>query len=126
MKRLLAFCALFLVLAACTPSAGTGVTYQLDFDVQDAEVQKELTKAAVKVIERRLNNLESPAKNISVKEVGGKAAIAVVTENKDVADQLTAELAFPFSFRLVRLVRYTTCGAIVIQNHGCLLETTFT
>lgn len=121
----------FLFLAsvvALTACARGPVTVQYDMSlnpaVQEPALRQQLIQAGMNVIQRRLSRLQEDTLDISVDTSGIDPRIKVGVSTQDTADQLTAELQSPFTFRLVKQI--TTGTGFVIEGQGTFAETGLT
>lgn len=114
-------------LAVMTLLAGCGgtqtVTYTLTFKTEDAALQTELTKMALRVIERRVVHLDGTLDDINVAGEGGERKVTATVTGKDVAENLTAELTAPYGFLLVREAEPGEEGGQAIGEYGTFVET---
>ncbi len=108
------------ILAAC--GGPTTVTYRLTFDTQDPTSVEELTKAAIRVAERRLERLDATLseKNI-VKDAEGVTLTLGVSDGES-ANILTEEMTSDFTFDIMETT--TASGAdVTVEGLGGFLRT---
>lgn len=102
-------------LAAC--GGPTTVSYRLTFDVQDPVSVEELSKATIRVAERRLDRMgaEVTEKNV-VKDAGGMTLTLGVSDATSAAT-LTDELTAPFDLQFMAAT--TESGAdVMVEGFG--------
>lgn len=120
MKKALLLSISCLLLSACT--AGTELTYLLQFDTEDAARQTMLTAAAVNVVKRRTVRLEEdlPEVGISEKEEGTALTVEVASESADV---LHEELIAPFVVDFMVQAEEGETFDATVEGHGNFRKT---
>jgi hypothetical protein len=122
MKRILPLLAFPLVLAGC----GTvNVSYELSYNTEDSAMQVELLRSSLRVIENRLQRMETSLKDQSVSGSGGKVILTLTLAESEAAEQLTAELTQPFKLRVMKEVPAGQ-GQITVEKLGDFAETGLT
>ncbi len=121
-SALSAFAVLFL--AACSMSSHT-VTYDLSFNVTDASQIDPLTNAAMRVVERRLDNMGvvNPGKEFG-KEA--RPSLIITVPDKEGADELTRQLTAPFSMSVMKQTASGGVADITVEGHGGFTKTDIT
>lgn len=120
-RRTLATTGLFLAfLTACSGPGST--TYRLTFDTQDPLTIDELTKATVRVMERRLDRMQVELldKNI-VKDAEG-VTVELRVEDGNAVEPLTDELTQPFTAQMM-LATDDPQPAVMVEGLGGFNET---
>jgi len=118
-SALSAFAVLFL--AACSISSHT-VTYDLSFNVTDASQIDPLTNAAMRVVERRLDNMGvvNPGKEFG-KEA--RPSLIITVPDKEGADELTRQLTAPFSMSIMKQTASGATPDVTVEGHGGFTKT---
>jgi preprotein translocase subunit SecD len=119
MKRLITLLALPLVLAGC---GSTTVSYKLAFNTADKSAQEELTHASMRVIERRLERMETTIKDQKITGSGSDTTLTLSLSDPKAAEQLSAEVTQPFQLLIMKQVPDGQ-GQVTVQGHGDFSET---
>lgn len=109
-----------LTLAGCGGS--TTVSYRLTFDLQDPGSIEELTKATLRVIERRLDRLGASAPEQRITKDAEGVTVEVGTPDAESAEQLTAELTAPFDLQIM-LASGEEGADLSVEGHGSFKRT---
>lgn len=86
------------VLASCGSAT---VSYRLTFDTQDIAIEEEMTKAALRVISRRLDRLETAIGEQNIVKDADGVTVELVIPDRAAAETLTAELTQPFDLQIM-------------------------
>lgn len=121
-SALSAFAVLFLT--AC--GAGShAVTYDLSFDVTDKAHIENLTNAAMRVVERRLDNMGvvNAGKEFGK---GDTPSLIITVPDKEGADELTRQLTSPFTMSVMKQTASGGVADITVEGHGGFTKTDIT
>lgn len=118
MKR--AFSALacsLMLLSAC--GNGVSVGYRLTFHKAPGSEQ-DLALASLRVIERRLQNMDEELRDKEVKNDDGNISLIVHVANKEAAEELTRQMTEPFTAEIMEElpVGSTETADIVVEGQG--------
>lgn len=123
-RTLFATASLMLLLAAC---AGAGsVAFRLTYDTQDAARKTELSQAVERVMERRLLGLKQSVKSEDIHMNADRTSVTVKTAGKQVADALRAQVAEPFSMRIMLQAESGAIADVSNPKYGAFNETDLT
>lgn len=128
MRKTLLLGALLLV-AACSPATNRGpaeAALRLTFDTTDAAVRTELTKKSITVIERRLSRYGATMEDLRTAPDGSGVTLRLTLPDADLADELTTELAMPYTFAIVREDAKGGTGALTFEGQGTFVPTSVT
>lgn len=100
MKRSIALFGVFLLLTACTGGSVTG-SYDLTIRNDDPTKQEALTLAAMRVLQRRIESMQVPMLEQTLRQEEGTIAIDVHVDDPATIELLTEQLTRPFSFRVM-------------------------
>ena len=109
-----------LVLAACS---GSAVSYRLTFDTQDPQRVEELTDAALRVIERRLDRHGASLTERSVSQDADGATLDLTISDGGVAGALAEELAAPFDLQIMLGTTDVANADVTVEGLGAFDET---
>ena len=121
-SALSAFAVLFLTACAAGSHA---VTYDLTFNVTDPAQIENLTNAAMRVVERRLDNMGvvNPGKEFGT---GDTPSLTITVPDKEGADELTRQLTSPFTMSVMRQAGEGVAADITVEGHGGFVKTDIT
>ncbi len=100
MKRPVAFFGVLLFLTACSGEAVTG-SYDLTMDTEEPTRQEALSLAAMRVIERRIQSMQVPMLEQTLRQEEGAIAIDVQVDDPATIALLSEQLTRPFSLRVM-------------------------
>ena len=124
MKRLFLPLATALLLVAC--NSGTTVKYQLSFKKTESQsTQNDLTTRSLKIIERRVDALQSKLLDEHITTENGKTGIELEIADAGAASVLTEQLTAPFTLEIMRQAK-TGSGDVTVQGHGSFEKTGIT
>ncbi len=124
MKRLGALFGVFLFLTACTGEAVTG-SYDLQMETQDPARRETLGLAAMRVVERRIQSMQVPMREQTIRQEEGNLAIDVTVDHPDTIALLSEQLQRPFTFRIMVESSADEVDATV-EGHGGFRSTNIT
>lgn len=123
MRKPLIITILCLLLVSC----GSGSTgYNLVFDTDDEDKRSELTFAAQRVIERRLEMYGEKALDLKVVSGVRTPQIRVKMNDENIIDVLTADLISSFNLRIMKEALPGETDIISVEGHGDFSETGIT
>jgi hypothetical protein len=111
------------LIAACAP-APAELALKLRIDVTDQAVQTELIKDGIEVLGRRLARYGAEMSDLRTERTADGAVIRVTVPDRELADEVAAEIMMPFTFRIVREEAGATgTGAYEFKGQGTFVET---
>lgn len=121
-SALSAFATLFL--AACSVSSHA-VTYDLAIHKTDKVEIENLTNAAMRVVERRLDNMGvvNAGKEFGT---GETPSLTITLPDKEGADELTRQLTSPFTISVMRQAGAGETADLAVEGHGGFIKTDIT
>ncbi|PIR52562.1 hypothetical protein COU76_05920 [Candidatus Peregrinibacteria bacterium CG10_big_fil_rev_8_21_14_0_10_49_10] len=114
MKRLLSSFALLLLLTACGSSS---VSYDVQTNTDDAEVQSALLAASLRVVERRMASLGEPVLDLNMEQNGEGNTLYVEAQEQAALDILSDLLSAPFDLQVMKQATVEEADQVV-EGHG--------
>jgi len=114
-----------LILTACTGSlTSEKVTYDLSFNVTDTAQIENLTNAAMRVVERRLDamGVVNPGKELDLEA----KTIEVTLPDADGVEELTRQLTSPFTMSVMKQTASGAIADITVEKFGGFSKTNVT
>lgn len=109
------------MLAAC--NGASSVEYRLTFDTQEPAAVEELSKATVRVIQRRLERLDADVLKQNITRDAGGVTMALTVSDRASAEALTEELTAPFDLQIMLQAESSTGADIVVEGMGGFRKT---
>ncbi len=109
------------ILAGC----GGPVTreYRLTFDSQDPEVVETLTKATIRVVERRLDRMRAQLFGQHTVQDPDGATLELTISSADGANAMAKEMTAPFDLEIMAAAPEGASGDIVVDGFGRFVKT---
>jgi len=113
-----------LLLTACG-GGSYAVTYDLSFNVTDQTQVSNLSDAASRVVQRRLDNMGVIQPGIELGKEGS-GSLTVTVPDKEGADELTRQLTSPFTMQVMTQTGSGSTPDISVEGHGGFTKTDIT
>jgi|CXWL01.1.fsa_nt_gi hypothetical protein len=121
MKRLTLPLVVLMLLTAC--SSQKTAKFQLQFDVDDANVRQNLTLASIRVIERRLELMGATMIDKQIETKNDQVTLGITLEEKEAVSALTEELITPFHMRVMKQTGSGETADLSVQGQGNFSQT---
>jgi preprotein translocase subunit SecD len=109
------------ILAGC--GGPTTVAYTLTFDTRDPGVTEQLSKAAIRVMERRLDRLGADMTKQEIVKEGDEVHVTIGVSDSASAKALTDELTSPFDLQIMAQVDSASGADVTVEGFGSFAKT---
>lgn len=104
------------ILVAC--NGQTSVDYRLTFDTQDPATVEELSKATIRVMQRRLERLNAEVLDQSIVRDADGVTLSLTISDSTIAQTLTEEMTAPFDMQIMLQAESATGADIAVEGMG--------
>lgn len=104
------------ILAGCGGPAD--VSYRLTFDTQDPGQTEELSKASIRVMQRRLDNLGADLTGQTISKDADGVTVNLTVSSSAAADELTYQMTAPFDLQIMALAESATGADLTVEGMG--------